>query len=291
VVAVILQCLVTGVSLGCVYALVGVAFMLVYSVTLVLNFAQGEFVMLGGMLTITFCGIGIPLFPAILLATLITALVGGFLYRVCIYPVRNQPVMVLILVTIAFALTVKGLALLAWGWQSKGLPPFMGVKPIQLGHVTIFAQTPWILGVTILTVAGLLVFLEYTIAGKACRACAIHPLGARLLGMSVERTQLLSFILAGALGAIAGAVITPLTMMSYDIGLPLAVKGYLAAIVGGLNRTLGVLIGGFAIAIIESVAAGVISSGYRDAIAYAIFITVLLYRPTGLIPAPGAGRV
>ncbi|MCK5586593.1 branched-chain amino acid ABC transporter permease, partial [Candidatus Bipolaricaulota bacterium] len=219
----ILQSLISGLTLGCIYAALGLGLFVVYGVTRVLNLAQGEFVMLGGMLTVSFCAMGVPLAGAIVLAVFVTTLSGAALYLFVIRPARNASGSTLAFLTVGFAFAIEGITLLVWGWEYRSLTNFLGSSSIHLWGATIFGQAPWVVGMTVLMVGGLYFFFGHTMVGKALRACADEPLGARSVGISVERMALLSFMLAAGLGAVAGATITPLTMTAYNIGVPLTI--------------------------------------------------------------------
>ena len=287
--SVALQIFLSGLNLGCIYAALGLGFYIIYNVTRVLNLAQGEFVMLGGMLTVSFYTAGIPLFPGILLAVVITAAVGAGIYRIIIYPARKASGMSRVFITLGCAFVIEGIALRVWGWEFRSLPAFFNTPNIQLWDATIFGQTPWVIGITLLMVIGLFLFFGRTIQGKALRACADEPLGARTMGISIEKMALFSFILAAALGAVVGALITPLTMTSYSMGLPLTAKGLLAAFVGGITRAEGVILGGLVYGMIESITAGMITGGYHSVIALAILIGILLFRRRGILLTAGKG--
>jgi branched-chain amino acid transport system permease protein len=284
-----LQIFFSGLNLGSIYTALGLGFFVVYSVTRVLNLAQGEFVMLGGMLTVSFYTMGIPLPASVLLAVVITGLVGAGLYRFIIYPARNASGATKVFLTLGFTFIIEGVALRIWGWEFRILPAFLDTPSIQLGGATIFGQTPWVIGITLVMVIGLFFYFGRTIQGKALRACANEPLGARLMGISIERMSLFSFILAAGLGAVVGALITPLTMTSYSMGLPLAAKGLLAAFVGGITRAEGVILGGFIYGMIEAVTAGVIPGGFHNAIAPLILVVIFLARRRGLLVTAGQG--
>ncbi len=285
--SVALQIFFSGLNLGSIYAALGLGFFVVYSVTRVLNLAQGEFVMLGGMLTVSFYTMGIPLAPSILLAVVITALAGAGLYRFIIYPARKSSGVTKVFLTLGFAFIIEGIALHIWGWEFKSLPVFFNTPSIQLWGATIFGQTPWVIGITLLMVIGLFFFFNHTIQGKALRACANEPLGAKMVGISIERMALFSLVLAASLGAVVGALITPLTMTSYSIGLPLTAKGVLAAFVGGITRVEGVILGGFIYGMIEATTAGFIPGGYHSVIAPAILVLIFLCRRRGILVIAG----
>jgi branched-chain amino acid transport system permease protein len=281
----VLQSLISGLTLGCIYAALGLGLYVVYGVTRVLNFAQGEFVMLGGMITVSLCSWGVPLFPAIFVAVVVVSIAGAILYRFIIHPARNASGSALAFLTVGFAYAVEGLTLLVWGWEYRSLTNFLGSSSIHLWGATIFGQAPWVVGMTVLMVAGLYYFFGHTMIGRALRACADEPLGARTVGISPERMGLLAFVIAAALGAVAGATITPLTMTAYNVGIPLTIKGLLSAFVGGMHRAEGVIVGGLLLGLTEALSAGLMPSGYHDAIALGLLLIVFLARPRGLLPA------
>jgi len=282
-----LQIFISGVNLGAIYTAIGLGFFIIYSVTRVINLAQGDFVMMGGMLTVSFYNMGIPLIPSIIPAVVITGLAGAGLYRFIIYPARRYSRLTRLLLTVGFVFAVQGVALLIWGWDFRGLPAFFNTPSIQLWGATIFGQTPWVIGGMLVMVTGLFFFFGRTIQGKALRACANEPLGARTVGVNIDRMALYSFIMAAGLGAVVGAMITPLTMTSYNMGWPLTIKGLLAAFVGGVNRAEGVILGGITLGMIEAATAGIVPGGYHNVIAPGILIVVLLLRPHGILAIVG----
>jgi branched-chain amino acid transport system permease protein len=284
-----LQIFFSGLNLGSIYTALGLGFFIIYSVTRVLNLAQGEFVMLGGMLTVSFYTTGMPLFASVFLAAVITASVGAGFYRFIIYPARNSSGATKVFLTLGVAFIIEGIALRVWGWEFRSLPAFLNTSSIQLGGATIFGQTPWVIGGTVAMVIGLFYYFGHTIQGKALRACANQPLGARLMGISIEKMAIFSFTLAAGLGAIVGALITPLTMTAYSMGLPLAAKGLLAAFVGGITRAEGVILGGFIFGMIEALTAGIIPGGYSNAMALIILVVIFLCRRRGLLVTAGQG--
>ncbi len=287
----ILQFLIAGISMGSIYAIVGLGFMIVYSVTRVINFSQGEFLMLGGMLSTVFYKTGLSLPFSILFAVLITSVFGIILHRAVIHPIRTAPVFTLILVTFGASIAIRGIALILWGTDYRILPPFSKGEALQLGGAVINIQAIWVIGTTILMAAFLYLFFEYTILGKAFRASAINVLGASLMGIRTEKMGSLAFGLAGFLGALAGAVLTPMMTTSYEIGLPLAVKGFISAIIGGLNKIEGIIVGGLTLGILEAFGAGFIHSGFKDPIPLLIFLVVLKFRKGGLLGGAEAGKV
>jgi branched-chain amino acid transport system permease protein len=287
----ILQFIISGISTGSIYAIVGLGFMIIYSVTRVVNFAQGEFVMLGGMFTATFCSSGFSLGLSVLLATILTTLLGLIFYQMCIYPIRHAPSFALILVTFGVSIIMNGVAMLAWGTDPRRVPYFSGGEAIIISKAIINPQSLWIIGSTALIAVGLSLFFRFTLTGKAFMASAINAFLASLMGIRTEKMGLLAFALSAGLAALGGAVMGPITFPHVGIGLYLSVKGFTAALIGGLNRIQGVIVGGLALGILEALAAGLVSAGSRDAIALAILLVVLTFRHQGLLGGAEAGQV
>ena len=170
-----------------------------------------------------------------------------------------------------------------WGKDPYALPAFTQSRPVQFLGATLQAQIFWVLGITVFAVAGVHFFFNRTLIGKAITACAFNPLAARLMGINVRKMVLLSFALSAAVGAVAGAIITPITLMEYDRGPLLALKGFAAAVLGGLGSGIGSVLAGFIIGILESFGAGLISSGYKDAIALLVLLIILWVKPSGIL--------
>jgi len=278
------QYLITGVTVGSVYAMVAVGFNIIYNVTEIINFAQGEFVMLGGLIMVFIhVSLGLPLVLAFLLTVVLVTLVGMLLDRLAINPIRQPTVLTLIIATIAASILLKGAAMFIWGKDPFDLPAFSGRNPINILGAVIQPQYFWVIGFLILTVIVLTIFFEKTIIGKAMSACADNPDAASLVGINVKRMILLSFALSAAIGAVAGITVTPISLMEYDRGAMLAIKGFGAAVLGGLGSFPGAVIGGLIMGGIESFGAGLVSSGYKDAFALIVLLVVLFFRPSGIL--------
>jgi len=279
----LIQFLFTGLTLGSIYALVALGFTMIYNATGIINLAQGEFVMLGGLIMV-FCTLvlKIPMVLGFFLTILAVTLTGAVFERFAIRPLRNASLITLIIVTLAGSILFRGVAMFLWGKDPYMLPAFGSQKPIQLWGATLQPQILWVLGITVAVVVGFTYFFKKTLIGKAMTACAFNPLAARLVGINVSRMVLVSFGVSAALGAIAGAIITPITLMEYDRGPLLALKGFSAAVLGGLGSAPGSIAAGFLIGILESMGAGLISSGYKDAIALLVLLLVLWIKPSGL---------
>jgi branched-chain amino acid transport system permease protein len=288
----IIQFLLTGITIGTIYGMVGLGFNIIYNATGIINFAQGEFVMLGGMFMIWFTMmLKIPMIAGFFLAVAAVTIIGGIFERLAIYPLKKPSVLILIMITLAGSIILKGSAMLFWGKETYTLPHFSGEDPFFLFGATILPQTLWVLAIMGVVVIILAIFFNFTMLGKAMRACAVNPTAASLVGISVKKMVLLSFALSAALGAIAGIIITPIALMEYDRGAILALKGFAAAVLGGLGNGAGAVVAGLLIGILESLSAGLISSGYKDAIALFVLLLVLFVKPSGLFGVSEASKL
>jgi branched-chain amino acid transport system permease protein len=286
-----LQFLVTGLATGAVYALVGLGIVLVHQVTGIINFAQGDFVMLGALSFALLNEDGMGLLPAAGIALAITAVVGILVERLAIAPARSATIERLIILTIGASITIQGVTLVVVGTDPHFAEPFTAGEPLLIGGVVILQQYLWVVGLTAVAVVALWFFLTRTLTGKAMRAAATNREAARMVAISPGLMSMLAFLLAALLGGVGGVVLAPLQAPSAGIGIALGLKGFTAAVLGGLNSPSGAIVGGLLIGVIESVAAGYLPSGYKDAIAYGLLFLVLLVRPQGLLRSVSAARV
>ncbi|MEO5366289.1 MAG: branched-chain amino acid ABC transporter permease [Magnetococcus sp. WYHC-3] len=286
-----LQFLFSGITVGAIYALVGLGFTIIHNASGVVNFAQGEFVMVGAMVAISAHGAGAPVAVAFAFALVITVLVGLALHKLAIERAAQASVVTLIIITIGASVFIRGAALLVWGKDIQALPAFSGEVPITLGGATLLPQNLWVLGGAALLVVGVWFFFRHSLTGKAFLACADNPTAAALSGIPVANMQRLAYGLSAFLGAAAGVLITPITFTTYDAGLMLGLKGFAAAILGGMASPMGAVAGGLTLGVLESFGAGLISSGHKDAIAFALILFVLILRPQGLFGVRGGRRV
>lgn len=216
---------------------------------------------------------------------------GLLLDYLAIKPLKNATPLTIIIITIGASILIRGVAMLVWGKDTHALPPFSGEEAVTVGAATIMPQHLWIIAIALGVVFVNRLFFYHTVYGKAMRACAVNPKAAELVGINVKTMVLLSFGMSAAIGAVAGIIITPLTMTSYDVGIMLGLKGFCAAIIGGMGSGMGAILGGVILGILESVGAGTISAGYKDAIAFVILLLILFLRPGGLFGGKGAERV
>ena len=283
-----LQFLFSGLTVGAVYALIALGFTLIYNASDVINFAQGEFVMLGGMSTVFLALAGVPLPLAALLAIVVTIAAGFALHRCAIEPAREASPVALIMITIGASIFIRGVAQVVFDKRFHSLPHLFGSEPINLGGATLLPQSLVVLAGGATIVILLWLFIDRTLLGKAIIATAANRLAARLVGINTRRIVGLAFAISAAIGAVAGILVTPLTFTSYDVGTLLALKGFAAAMLGGIGSALGAVIGGLLLGMLEAFGAGYISSKYKDAVAFLVILAVLFAMPQGLL---GRGRV
>lgn len=285
-----LQYLISGLTMGSIYALVGLGFTIIYAVTRIINFAQGEFVMLGGMLSFYLISLaGIPMAPALILSVLIAIAIGAAMYVLAIRPARRASVVSLIIITIGFAIFARGVAgeVFPWGVDIVRPPYFTGSESIPFLGAYIHPQALWIIGTTVALTVLLHLFLSYTMMGKALKACAISPVAAGMVGINPRTMALVAFTLAAALGSIGGVVTAPLTLTNYNVGFMLGLKGFVAASIGGFKSPIATVIGGYTLGIVVSLVVGLdwgpFTSAYKDAIAMIVLLLILLVR-SGRLP-------
>jgi branched-chain amino acid transport system permease protein len=286
-----LQFLFSGMTVGSAYALAALGFTIIYNTSGVINFAQGEFIMLGGMLAAMMAAGGIPLPLAIVIAVIATCAVGLLMEKVAIEPARNAQVITLIIITIGASLVVRGLVQIVLGKETHSLPAFSGDTPIVILGASLLPQSLWVLGVTLAIVGALAWFFGRTLLGKAMLATSHNRLAAQLVGINTRRVLLLSFGLAALLGAVGGILVAPITYTSYDAGIMLGLKGFVAAVLGGLGGGVGAIAGGLVLGIAEAMTAGYISSAYKDAVPFVLILLILFFMPRGLFGAKVAERV
>jgi branched-chain amino acid transport system permease protein len=286
-----LQFFFSGLTIGATYALAALGFTIIYNASGVINFAQGEFIMLGGMAAALMTSQGMPLPLAIAIAVAAAALGGLLVEKLAIEPAKNAEVVTLIIITIGASLFIRGLVQVSLGKGTHALPAFSGDQPIELLGATLLPQSLWVLGVTLLIVAVLAWFFTRTLQGKAMLATSHNKLAAQLVGINTKMILLASFGLSAALGALGGILVAPITNTSYDVGIMLGLKGFVAATLGGLGSGAGAIVGGLLLGLVEAMTAGYISSSYKDAVPFVLILVVLFFMPRGLFGAKVTDRV
>jgi branched-chain amino acid transport system permease protein len=280
------QTLVNGLSVGCIYGLIGIGFCVIYNASGIVNFAQGAFVMLGGMVTFALLtSFGMPMIVAGALATVAVAILGMVIERLVVRPLwdRNATMFVMILATLAAQIVIERATLIAVGDQPKSIPVFTDLPPIRIAGVAIGYQVLWIIGTSLLLIALLALFFQKTLLGRAMRACSINREAAALQGIPVSRMLALSFALSAGLGAIAGILVTPTQFTAFNVGTPFAIAGFIAAIVGGFGRPFGAFLGGIALGLAQALAVFALGSGLKNVAALAVLLVFLFFRPSGIL--------
>jgi len=280
------QSIISGIGIGAVYGLIGIGFCVIYNATGIVNFAQGAFVMLGGMLTqaaMTRLGLALPI--AALLAIAAVAVCGVVLERVVVRPLwnRGSTMFVMILATLAAQIVIERVTQIAAGDQPRTLPMFTDRPPLRLLGFAVNFQFLWIAGCSALVIGALALFFSSTKTGKAMRACSIDREAAALQGIRVPRMLALAFALSAALGAFAGILITPTQYTAFNVGVPFAISGFIAAIVGGFGRPFGAFAGGILLGVAQALAIVFLGAAFKNIAALSILLLFLFVRPTGLL--------
>lgn len=287
----LLQLLFTGLTLGSIYALIALALVTTFNITGILNLAQGEFVALGALLAVSLYATGLPMAAVFIISVFAVGVLGGFLERAAIHSARGASALTLIIITVGLSIALRGLGLLVWGTDTYSLPAFSKGGPLFVGGAAVNPQSFWILGLAAVTLAALYAFFELTYAGKAVKAAVINRTAARLVGINPTTVSFWAFVGSGALGAAAGIFIAPVTMTTYDMGFMLGIKGFVAAVIGGLHSVGGAVMGGLLLGILESYSAGLVSSGLKDAFAIIILLLVLMVKPQGILGLMGERKI
>ncbi len=277
------QYLFAGITYGSIYAIVAIGFNIIYNTTGIINFAQGEFVMLGGMIAISLHTI-LPLPLAIGLAVIITMIIGALIEIIFIRWLKNPSVLRMIIITIGLSILIREAALHIWGEGVRSLPYFNGneISTLRILGTNISPQVLWVIGVCSVIVALLSLFFKFTSLGQEMRACAANRLAATLCGISTKNMVTFSFMLSAGIGALAGCVVSPITYTQYDGGTPLAIKGFTVAVLGGLGNSMAAVIAGILLGIIESFSVSIVPLAFQDAISIALLLIILFVRPHGL---------
>jgi len=283
----IVQYCLSGIAAGSVYAIVAIGFNIIYNTTGVINFAQGEFLIVGAMTAISLNQI-VPLPIAIVLAVVVTVLLGGLIELAFIRRVPNASVMRLIVITIGISIIVREAMLHIWDETVRSLPYFTGseMSTISILGAQISPQVLWVLGVCAVIVAALTLFFRFTLTGRAMRACADDRMAARLCGVNDRWMVTLSFMLSAGIGALAGCVISPVTQTQYDMGAPLAIKGFTVAILGGLGNSMAAVAAGLLLGLLEVFMVSQFQVAYKEAVSIVVLLLILVFRPSGLFARP-----
>lgn len=279
----LLQYVFSGLTSGAIYALIALGFCVVNNTMGIVNFVQVDFVTLGGMLMYScLLTAGLPMIPGLLLAVAGVALVAMLVERFGLRPARSDHHLVLIFLTVGLSIILRGIIKLIWGKNRMALP-LTPDEPINILGASVLPQALWILLLTVAAITLLTWFFYKTSLGLSMRAVASNPTAAAVVGIPAGRVRLTSYAIAGALGGLAGVLVTPITTLNYDVGVLLGLKGFAAAILGGFGSFPGAIIGGLALGLLESLSAGYFSSAYKDVVAFVVLLLVLFIRPKGIM--------
>ena len=278
-----LQYLFSGITDGSIYAIVAIGFNIIYSTTGVINFAQGEFVMLGGMAAVSLSAF-LPLPLAIAAAVVLVMAYGALLDMVFFRRLDRPTALRMIIITIGLSILTREAALHVWDEKVRSLPYFTGneCSSIRVMGAGVSPQVVWVFATVLVVVVSLHLFFRCTVVGKAMRACASNREASMLAGINVRNMRTLAFMLSAGLGGLAGCVMSPITMTQYDMGASLAIKGFAAAILGGLGNHMAGALAGLIVGLAESYSVCFLPSAFKDAMAFAILLLVLFARPHGL---------
>jgi len=288
----IIQLLITGLAMGCIYVLIGISFVLIYNAVGVVNFSQSEFVMFGGYFSVLFIG-SAKMHPilGLVLSCVAMGLVGVVFERFSYRPLRKQSWLLVMISTVGVSMMLKDLARVIWGAQPQRIPPLFTVFSVDVLGIKINPQYLLIFGVT-----AVLLFIQWyifdrTMTGKKLTATAQDAQMAQLMGIHTTRMVVLTFVYSLVLAAIAGFLLTPLFYATNDMASMSTLKAFVAAIIGGFGSIPGVVLGGLFVGIIETFAASFISSAMKDAVAFLVLIIFLIFRPQGIFGEKFSKRV
>ena len=276
------QVFATGLAMGCIYALVGLSFILIYNATHGLNFAQGEIVMLGAFVFYSALGTGAPYWAAVLMTFVAMAVFGAVYQRVLFHPLRDRPMLAFVIATIGFSIFARNLALLVWGPNPLKVPSAFGTDPAKVFGVVLAPEQLFIVAVTMVVLVTQYAVFFHTDLGRRLRATAQNVEMAKLLGIRPNRMIAITFVVSSLLCGIAGVLVAPIFLIDTDIGLNVILKAFIAVIIGGFGSVPGAVVGGLVVGLMEILVAVFISSVYKDAICFSLLIFLLIVFPQGL---------
>jgi branched-chain amino acid transport system permease protein len=274
-----LQAFFSGLTSGSIYAMVAIGLTIVFRVTNTLNLMQGEFVTLGALLAASGLRLGLPL-PLAVLSSLGGAVAVGLISKKVVFDIVSETNMLVRLIfSLAGALVLEGVFMLIWGKSSYTLPGLPGPNIIVAG-ATLHSQVLWIIGIALLFLILLNLFFSQTTFGRSVRACADDEIAARLVGIPIGQTVLICTLLSTLIGVVAGCLIAPLLLINFATGLTLTIKGFVAAMLGGMRSLNGAFLGGLVLGVLEALSSGFISAQYTGALVFGMLAAALIYLPS-----------
>ncbi len=284
------QLILAGVTVGFIYALVGMGFTVIYNSSGIINFSQGEFVMAGGMSAVFLLKIGMPFWFAFLLSIFITAILGIILWKL-IDLSKERSVISMIILTLGYSIALRGLAEVVFDKELHTLPSFVSDGAFDILGATLSYQASLVIAISLIIVIFLYLFFKKTKIGKAMVAASDNINSAKLMGIDIKKILMLNFAISAIIASIGGLLLAPITSTNYEIGIMLGLKGFSAAVIGGLSQPFGAVVGGLVLGILESLVAGYISSEYKDAVAFIVLLSILFFMPGGIFSNLKAKRV
>lgn len=282
----LLELVMAGVSLGAVYALVAHGYNITFWALRVVNFGHGSFLMMAVMVALALLNAGLPLWAAIIAGIALSGVMGFVLELVAVRPlVRERTSMGWVVSTLGAGIVLQAVATETWGTQTKAFPAivFESTDYVKLAGVQLSAQLLLAFGAAILVMLVFEGFVRVTLLGRAMMATAVDPDCARTMGINTRRMISLAFVLSGLLAGLAGILIAPFTGIDPAFGLELMIKGFVAAVIGGMGSSAGALVGGIFVGLLELLVGGYISSAARNGVVFSVLILVLAVRPQGLL--------
>jgi len=280
----ILQLTIAGVAIGCIYALIALGFVLIYKATEVVNFAQGDVMMLGGFVAFTFAVLWeFPFWLAVIFAILVLALVGAVFNRVLLVPIIGQPTFAAVMITLAAGYVMRGVASMVpgWGTDTYALKAPYSDGTLKLGDLVVSTDHIAIIVLTAMLCAGLYLFFKHTRVGIAMQASSQNQLAANYMGIPVRRINTLIWGISAGVAAFTAILLAPITFVHTNMGF-IGLKAFPAAVVGGFGSIPGAIVGGLVIGLVESYAGFYLPEGFKDVAAYVVVLLVLMIRPSGI---------
>ena len=286
--------LINGVSLGSIYALIALGYTMVYGIAKMLNFAHGDVIMIGGYMTfVVGTALGMPVWLTILFGILVCTVLGVTIEKIAYKPLRAATSLAVLITAIGVSYFLQNSALLIWKAAARSYPPVVtGSVKIFGGKLTVSYISLLTISACVVIMIALTLFVSKSKMGKAMRATAQNRKMAMLLGIDADRIISLTFIIGSSLAAIGGVLIANhVGQVNFFIGFIAGIKAFTAAVLGGIGSIPGAMVGGLVLGLCESFATGYISSAYEDALAFALLVLILIFRPAGILGKPKVQKV
>lgn len=285
------QQIISGLAMGCIYAIVAIGFVLIYKATEIINFAQGELMMVGAFIAFTCVNyLQLPFFAAIIVSLAFMGLFGIVLERVVLRPLVGEAAFAMVMVTIGLSIFIRSVAGMIWGYDTYTFSAGIVDHPVQIGSLALSSVHLWIIATTLILIAGLYLFFSRTKMGISMEAAAQNQLAAFLMGIGVKNVFSHIWAISAMVAAVAGILLTPIQFLNYNMGF-IGLKAFPAAVLGGFGSIPGAIVGGIIIGISEALAGVYLPDGFKNVFAWIILIAVLMIRPEGIFGIQQRKRV